>query len=254
MLVRSQRHTIEDIAAWRRFEDQARVHAQLSTYRKHVERARSAILSFTGAGACYAGTSWGKDSTALAHLIVSLVPRVPVVWVHRVPYDNPDCDAVRDAFLAHHRCAYHEEIVECERSGGIYGGWRVRGRDALGLDSRPKQVGFALVAARFGARYLSGVRGDESAVRAKRARKGETYGISCAPLAGWSGWDVFAYLVTHGLPIHPAYACTMGGQLDPTRLRVGALGGPDGIGHGRAEWEARYYRDEVAALHKINHA
>jgi hypothetical protein len=32
-----------------------------------------------------------------------------------------------------------------------------------------------------------------------------------------------------------------GGRLDRERLRVAALGGDPGRGHGRAEWEAHYY-------------
>ena len=251
MLIPSPRHTAEDLGAWRRFEAQAEVHAQLSTFRKHVQHARDAVMHFTGAGACYAGVSWGKDSVALAHLIVSLVPRIPIVAIVRRPYDNPDCALVRDQFLARHpRVNYHEVILDCERSAEVHGGWRVLGSFGNGPDSRPKQVGFARASAMFGARYLSGVRGDESSERGKRAARGAIYGNSCAPLVRWSGWDVFAYLVSNRLPIHPAYACTIGGHLDPTRLRVGSLGGWDGRGHGRAEWERRYYPEELARLRR----
>lgn len=81
-------------------------------------------------------------------------------------------------------------------------------------------------------------------------RWGESSLNTCAPLGWWSGWDVFAYLVTRGLPIHPAYACTMDGLLEPIRIRVASLGGRRGDGMGRAEWERRYYRRELARLVK----
>ena len=79
------------------------------------------------------------------------------------------------------------------------------------------------------------------------ARWGESTERTCAPLGGWTGADVFAYLHTHRLPVHPAYACSLGGVLDRDRIRVAALGGERGRGHGRAEWERRYYGDAMPA-------
>ncbi len=78
------------------------------------------------------------------------------------------------------------------------------------------------------------------------------HGISslrtCAPIGWWTGGDVYAYLHQHGLPVHPAYACTMGGELDRDRVRVASLGGTRGTEFGRRQWEWAYYRDEIAVL------
>jgi len=49
---------------------------------------------------------------------------------------------------------------------------------------------------------------------------------------------------------HPAYACSMGGALDRAQLRVAALGGDRGSGHGREEWERRYYGRELAEIER----
>ena len=47
------------------------------------------------------------------------------------------------------------------------------------------------------------------------------------------------------------YACSLGGLLDRSKLRVASLGGQRGTGWGRAEWERRYYRAEVNAIERL---
>lgn len=240
MLIRSSRYTARDLEAWRRFETTARVHSQLSTYRKRVERARQATLSFS-AVPCYAGVSWGKDSVCLAHIVVTQAPQVPLVWVRVEPDYNPDCLLVRDEFLRLFPRARYDEII-LNRSDVD----SARAHGSL-------EAGARIAAAKYGDRYLSGVRAEESGTRKRRMQAfGESTARTGAPIGWWSGWDVFAYLVGCGLPIHPAYACTMGGALDPMRIRVAPIGGQRGTrpgdGMGRAEWERRYYGQELARL------
>lgn len=232
-LIASPRHRPEDVEAWALRERQDAVHAHLATHARRVEEARAALVDFAQHHACYAGVSWGKDSTALAHLVAIHAPTVPLVWVRTIDA-NPDCALVRDAFVSAHPLARYVE-AEGRRSpnaathGSERGGSLVDGLRRCGMHGRP---------------YLSGVRGAESMARRLRvARWGTTTARTCAPLARWSGADVYAYLYAHGLPVHPAYACTMGGLLDRDRIRVGPLGGERtrGDGHGRREWEARYY-------------
>ena len=89
---------------------------------------------------------------------------------------------------------------------------------------------------------IYGLRADESSGRRQRARfVGESSANTCAPLTWWSGMDVFAYLAANDLPIHPAYAMSRGGLLDPCRLRVAPIGSVEGTGMGRREWERHYY-------------
>jgi len=80
---------------------------------------------------------------------------------------------------------------------------------------------------------------------------------TCAPIGRWSAEDVWAYLYARGLPVHPAYAMSMGGLLDRDRIRVGPLAGEraaawaeQGSGHGRLEWERRYYGWRLAELER----
>lgn len=76
---------------------------------------------------------------------------------------------------------------------------------------------------------------------------GTTTRYTCAPLTRWTGDDVFAYLARGDLPVHPTYACTMGGKLDRRRLRVATLGGWRG-GPDRRAHEMLYYSEEMRAL------
>jgi phosphoadenosine phosphosulfate reductase len=131
-------------------------------------------------------------------------------------------------------------------------------RDEFGYVLRGTlEQGFTEAAKRFGVRHISGIRGDESADRARRmAHWGESSKNTCAPIGKFDGTDVFTYLLSNRLPIHPAYAFTMNGILDPQRIRVAAIGcretdierGRRGDGHGRHEWEQRYYSDHIRAV------
>lgn len=251
MLIRSHRHTAEDLAHWQLLESMDEVSARSKRFRAKARKSVDELMSFTGAGNCYAGVSWGKDSLVIAHMVATLVPRVPLVWVRVRPIDNPDCLIVRDAFLRTYPNVRYEEVEQwCKWSAteshpsamrqASGGAWIARGT---------LEAGFRDAAARFGERHVSGIRAGESGARAMRCK---TFGLStrntCAPIGWWTGVDVFAYLWQHRLPVHPAYACTMGGLIERDRLRVAALGGTRGDGMGRAEWEQRYYSDAIQAI------
>ncbi len=243
MLIPSERHKPADLELWAEMERADRVHASHSVFRHKVERALEDIQQFTRAGKppCYAGVSWGKDSTVLAHLIARcLSPRrdlIPVVWIKVEPIFNPDCRLVEDAFLEAHYIDYHCITTHCCRD---LLGWHATGT---------LEQGFAEAVRRFGGRHISGVRAEESGERKLRGRKwGVATRRTLAPLIWWSAQDVYAYLAVHQLPVHPAYAMLGGGRWERDRLRVASLGGRRGDGRGRAEWEQEYYGDVLNAL------
>jgi phosphoadenosine phosphosulfate reductase len=226
VLIASSRYDARDLERWCELERVDAVHARSLRFVSRVERAVDALRAFVAEGPCYAGVSWGKDSVVLAHLIATHAPHVPRVWVRVEPISNPDCVLVRDAFRSAHAVEYHEIVT---RSDGP------RARRVL-------EEGFAEATCRWGRRHVSGVRGAESGVRALRMRRwGESTAMACAPIGWWSTADVFAYLHAHALPVHPAYACSEGGLWERDRIRVASIGGQRGAGHGRAEWERRYY-------------
>lgn len=236
MLISSPRHTDDDLRVWaQRVRYDALLGARIAP---KVERALDAIQAFAKAGPCYAGVSWGKDSVALAHLLWSSKLKIPIAWMRWEPMSNPDCLLVRDDFIARFPIDYRE----------IQTSWVRQGRRWVNEADPSDRDGFG-AARTLGSRYISGVRAAESRARKIRcAVWGESSPNTCAPLARWSVEDVFGYLALHDLPIHPAYAMTMGGAIDRADVRVDCLGGMTGTGRGRREWEWTYYRDELIAL------
>ena len=241
MLIESHRHTAADLELWREYEA-----ADLRWYASNRIEAKSqkaldTIVEFTRKP-CYAGISWGKDSTVLAHLLHRVANEyqvcIPSFWIVVNPICNPDCEAVEDNFLERHYLDYRRIKIECRR-------------DLLGVHATGTlEAGFS-EAMRLAKteRHLSGVRGDESGQRDMRMRTFGTMSIrTCAPIGWWSAKDVFAYLAYHKLPVHPAYGMLGGGRWQRDRLRVASLGGKRGTGIGRAEWEQEYYSDALNRL------
>jgi len=241
-LIHSPRFWPGDLDAWKRAEARNLWWTLRPELDRLVARADAALIAFLRASVTgYQGVSWGKDSGVCLHRAVELYRRtglrLPVVWVRVQGRENPDCPAVRDAWLARFGDAldYHEiEVTAADTRAGRL----------------TSQTGFDEAAARFGDRYVSGVRADESS---KRAVSAQVHGVAtarvCRPILGWSARDVFAYHTRHDLPLHPAYAMTLGGRLDRNRdVRVASLGGHRGVAHGRRAWEWAYYRAEMRAL------
>lgn len=169
----------------------------------------------------YISVSWGKDSTALAYLAFLAGLDAPLLWVRFGRFENPDCVLVRDAFLDRHPMRYEEVVI----------------------DEHPDNVSVSrMFFSRRGQRYATGVRAEESRGRTMRARKwGTSSPNTCAPLTWWSARDVFGFLRRFDLPVHPAYAMSFGGALSRDEIRVDAIGGSEGTGRGRIEWERAYY-------------
>lgn len=195
-------------------------------------------------GVGYASTSWGKDSTVVSHLVALTGLPIPLVWVRVDRWENPDCDHVRDAFLdmhPHMRDQYHEITVPASAAR-----WWDPEAESQKTGQRTMTGGFNQAAKDHGARHISGIRGEESRMRRMvQARWGDMSEGACRPIGEWTAIDVFAYLYSRGLPVHPAYAMSNGGAKDRRWLRVASLGGRRGADRGRAEWEAHYYPDVV---------
>lgn len=240
MLITSPRLTSDDIKTWDSYTVQDIAHATTARYRFREEQARSALEAFLRMSKdCYVGVSWGKDSVVVAHMAAML--DLPLVWVRVRPIANPDCVLVRDAFMgmAPFGTKYEEIEVRCKRDE------QARDWHASGT----LEDGFKIAAEKYGDRHVSGIRGEESATRKLRSmRWGTTTKRTCAPLAFWTGADIFAYLARYDLPVHPAYAMNHRGLAPRDRIRVASLGGKRGTGMGRTDWEETYYGNALRAL------
>lgn len=240
MLIPSPRHTPADLRVWEMHErtDRMRYRRDLRRLERLAAESVRVMRAFVAEGPCYLGVSWGKDSVTLASLAAEAGVAVPWVHVHAPGYETPYLGAVRDAMLARFPGVdYHEIAVHVEPGSAAHVG-----------DHGRHDAGYREASARFGDRYLSGVRRDESYAREMRHRgHGHSTARTCAPLSNWRGEDVFAWCAGRDLPLHPSYAMTLGGALDRAQLRVSSVGHQRGVARGQREWEWVYYRDELAA-------
>lgn len=242
MLIASERHTAKDLAIWRANEQVDFLHAK--RLQKKIERSLAAVESFCEQGCGYVSVSWGKDSVACLDIVLTICPEITAVHL-RPSNHNPDCDAVRDNYLASNQVDYHEVRVD-------YSTLHASELPEHLLDIETDKVWFAAwrkVARTFGARYHSGIRARESAQRAMRCKaNGHSTANTNAPLAWWTQQDVFAYMASRSLPVHPAYAMVGGGRWDRRNLRVAEIGDTHGTGFGRTDWEREYYSDSLNRL------
>lgn len=237
MLIQSARHRPEDLAIWREHEEADRIHGGKPELESKAERSVEAITRFV-AEPCYAGISWGKDSTVMAHLIRRAGASIPFVWIKQPPAFNPDCESVRDAFLSRFLLDYHEIVSWLRPSARD---WHATGT---------LETGFREAEQRFGDRHISGIRAEESGGRKIRMRNyGLTSQNACAPLGWWTEQDVFGYLAHRDLPVHPCYAMLGAGRWPRNQIRTCRLDGKGGSQFGRAEWEQEYYGDVIRKLH-----
>lgn len=238
MLIPSARHRPRDLELWAEYEAADRLHAARPGLAAKAARSVAEIRRFVAAGPCYAGTSWGKDSTVLCHPLA--VGRVAVPVYHFVVrgHDSAETDAVRDGFLARWPLDYHE--IECDAI-----------RTATGWDLKQTKIEAAEagIPLPHRLRWMHGLRLDESFVRKLFFRKfGLSSPRSCGPIGWWSGEDVFGYLALHDLPTHASYAMLGGGRWPREHLRVSPVGGTMGDQFGRREWELEYYGDVLRRL------
>jgi phosphoadenosine phosphosulfate reductase len=246
MLVSSHRHRLGDMELWRELEEADVVFGQRLLRSGRIERSLEAIHQFIASGPAYVGVSWGKESVCTAHLVRSVDIAIPIINL-RCTNRNPDCDAVRDAYLSTFPSDHREVVVDYEN-------FHSRGLPHQELNKLTDKAWHAAIRVSgkaFNGRHILGIRAAESGGRKMRCHIwGENSPNGCAPLTWWSIEDVFGYLSHFNLPIHPAYAMIGGGRWPRERLRVAEIGDTHGTGSGRAEWEREFYGDVLNRLAK----
>lgn len=247
MLIVTERHKPEDLEIWKDYEEIDAIHAQEKKLNFKIEKAAESLIAFTSSP-CYLGVSWGKDSVVVADLCARNKIGVPFVHLRCIPSHNAYCDMVRDEFLKKYPSVFYKEII-VDYSDIYARNLPPHIQDKLTDIEWYK--GFKEASIQFGDRHISGVRGKESNVRMLRMKR---WGISspntCAPIGYWSTDDVFAYLYTYNLPVHPNYGMLGGGRWNRERIRTAEIGDIHGTGGGRTEWEREYYPDILARIKK----
>lgn len=240
--------------------------------RPRMERLIGAAAQLIAAHPDYAvSTSWGKDSVVLLHLAAQVLPGLRVL---NARYPNPaerfaDMDRVRDRVLAREdmQGATYREVATpgewemYERAGGGFAQAETPAqREAARWwkDKFTAHMGAAQAELGCNGAFL-GLRAEESHARRMNILvRGDDYARAddtaiCLPLARWSGADVWAYLVAHGLPWLRIYD---EGSCARERARSGFVFATGGAGairrHGVWEDWRRVYPDEFRAwLHSF---
>lgn len=247
MLIESPRHTPADIAAWKRLERYDQKIAATNHLDRIEAKAVQTIRAFLADndGTDYASMSWGKDSVVTAHLTWLADPSCLLRRIRVADWEPPETDWTRDAFLAEHGGIRYAETVY----DGIVPQRGEPGFEEVHSDPKRKPTNIMKLVS---GRYISGVRAEESAMRKQSL---QWHGIStahtCRPIITWTATDVFAYLESRALPVHPTYAMSYGGHLDRRWLRVYILGSTKpSVRRDNESWEDDYYGDVLAAARR----
>jgi phosphoadenosine phosphosulfate reductase len=234
MLIKCDKHTKEDLELWTEYEetDQLYINEKLE-YKE--QKAMKTIKTFNSN---YISISWGKDSTVLAHLCHRANIKKICVWIIVKDIVNPYCYDVRDIFLSRYKIKYEEIVMERWHDGQR---WRA---------TKTLEKGFKKVENKYGKKYISGIRGQESGIR-KIVMKlwGEQTDKTCRPLIYWKEQDIFSYLKKYDLPVHPNYGMLGGGRYDRKYLRVASLGIKRGDCFDKEQWEKEYYLSELNKIY-----
>lgn len=251
--------------SWATWEATWRLHAKSRAFAHSVETAKRLAREgaakvaprSNGVGGLFCALSGGKDSVAMAGILVEAGIDVPSVHT-TTKLDYPDTLATVEAVAEHlnlelevvepANCEWHVEQV-CRRFGVAKPQPPVDGYDELSiLEAVPAsatlpemldQYRRATASGNMGVAYtyeheyagsFCGLRSEESNARAMyravwgpvfQSRKDQTWRV--CPLLGWSDLDVYAFIVDRGLPLHPWYRRAyeaQQGRVNPGTLRV----------------------------------
>jgi 3'-phosphoadenosine 5'-phosphosulfate sulfotransferase (PAPS reductase)/FAD synthetase len=220
------------LAAWT-------AHASQSGYRRKLDAMRRRVADLDPA-TTYVSFSAGKDSSVIAHACHAAHPGIPILMI------DPGCpthwlERERDRWLSYAAAqGWNLALYAWDKwgGGGRTGDTEQQYRDKIhrdmfsAIESRAKADGLTC--------KVMGLRAEESRHRRMLvARRGDAYAYrdgtrAVLPIARWSTADVWAYIVTAGLPWLDIYD-TIGPD-----ARNGLIG-RNGERFGREEYLRHYF-------------
>lgn len=248
-----------DHQAWAAHMRMAAVHARTTAHRRRVDVARCVIREFhaTHPNAILMWSA-GKDSTAMCHL-AAVDLALPVSSISQK--DDLDYPGERE-YVSRLASAWGLPLRIVEPPISLRAwlkdhGAHLIGADVHGRTSEMSKIGFydLVEQAAQGRPIYLGMRAKESRGRAlNRALRGHTYVKACGqavcqPLADWHDIDVYAYLLTHGVPMLDVYKCCgFMHASDPGRVRKSWWVPGSHAARGQVAWLRRYWPSLYADL------
>lgn len=215
------------------------VWATTEKFRRHVDRAKAAVQNALAIGPMGVSYSGGKDSSALLHLVRSIVPEV-----HAAFYDSGAELASTLELVARMGVETVTPRMSMLDMARYAGWWDYATPVDKGCQFDAKRVVIEEPSEAFVVRrrlrvLAYGLRAGESRARAKNAAaRGELFEGSdrtwyCQPLAYWSTADIWAYIASRDIPYNAAYDRMAEAHVDRESQRVATLLGERGSGWGR---------------------
>lgn len=218
-------------------------YALLCTHKNKVANAIERVKAAAGKATFALAWSGGKDSTAMAHLVKSILPNTPLVvqfddcdWPEKKPYIKRVAAANDWDF---HSVYPDFSVWETMKRGGIGTEAFCSKSNNLTKDSFLKPLFNKRVEIGMDG-YFIGLRAKESKYRMfNYLKRGDTYRLKDGewhsyPVIDWEVIDVFAYLASHDIEINPLYLNN--GLKEPEEVRLSwACPTPSGMGYGDME-------------------
>ncbi|MGB3511051.1 MAG: phosphoadenosine phosphosulfate reductase [Microcoleaceae cyanobacterium] len=155
-------------------------------------------------------TSFGIQAAVMLHLVTSVVPNIPVIWVDTgyLPAETYRFAEELTERLRLNLKVYQSQITPA-RMEALYGRlWAEENVDALNRYDQIRKVEpmqRALQELKATA-WLAGLRGDQTNHRQGLNRVGSQSGIyKILPILHWNARDIYQYLTAHDLPYHPFF-------------------------------------------------
>jgi phosphoadenosine phosphosulfate reductase len=227
------------------------VHSKLRSFKRKVKKSQEIIKESTKYGKVAVSVSWGKDSVALADLVIKTIGPVPIMHMassYRLPGFEHVEDyfrAITDVHIVDPEETVDEVIVRLMKSGLCYEHNQHKRQAAANPKKRKgvswsKKNGIDV--------QMLGLRAEESIGRRENVRAhGVIYSkksgtIISMPIIYWDVSDVWAYLISNDVPWHTLYDKETHGYTRDTLRNTGWLTTVDAL-EGRIVWLRYHYPD-----------
>lgn len=229
-------------------DDKAReyfyIYSHLDRHTKKVVQAKEIIEKFlTMCENHYLSWSTGKDSTAVLSILrlIDAEHKIPVVHFD-LGVELPGTDEYKKNFEDVTTFKPKETILEVMDQYG----WEAK---------EAKKINFInqFTEKKNYDGHMMGLRYDESSARKNLFKRGPIYKrkdglLVCNPIYNWTLEDVFAYLISSDVPIHPHYSIKSNQPLEHRRVGGYVSGRNRGSEFGRFYWFKEQYPDEFEKL------